>query len=56
MMFGWLMKRIFVDRRARERIETSREAVSKTAGKPEPVPPATVRLMLDCCHQRSDRC
>jgi len=36
MMFGWLMKRIFVDRRARERMDASRKTAAKVAGKPEP--------------------
>ena len=34
MMFGWLMKRIFVDKRARERMNESRKAVKKGAVEP----------------------
>ena len=41
MMFGRLMKRIFVDRRARERMDESRNIVKKTAVKPEPEKNAT---------------
>jgi hypothetical protein len=42
MKLGWLIKRIFVDKRARERMDASRETVDKAAKKPEPVKDKTV--------------
>lgn len=42
MILGWLMKRIFVDKRARARMDTGRKKVGKAAVVPEPVQDAPV--------------
>ena len=36
MLIGWLMKRLFVDKRARQRIDAKRKTAGNAAVKPKP--------------------